>query len=204
MDVEIGRGAEAVITETVFHGRRAAVKTRVPKGYRHPEIESRIGSSRIKKEARVIRETRAAGVRTPVIYDIDLREGSITMELLEGPKAKDFIDSAGDPLDICRRIGAAVARLHAAGICHGDLTTSNMIVCQDGSIGFIDFSLGDVKADTEALGVDMHLLERAFSSAHSSVDKGYETIIGSYREGMPDAKAVLERVEVIRGRARYT
>lgn len=204
MDIEIGRGAEAVITETVFHGRRAAVKTRVPKGYRHPEIDERIRTSRIKKEAKVMRETRAAGVRTPVVYDIDLREGSITMELLEGPKAKDVIDAPGDPLQVCRSIGSAVARLHAAGICHGDLTTSNMIICPDGSIGLIDFSLGDTGADTEAMGVDMHLLERAFSSAHSSVERGYETIAESYREGMPDARAVLERVEVIKGRARYT
>jgi TP53 regulating kinase-like protein/N6-L-threonylcarbamoyladenine synthase/protein kinase Bud32 len=204
MDVEIGRGAEAVITKSVFHGRRAAVKMRSPKGYRHPVIESRITASRIRKEARVIRETRAAGVRTPVIYDIDMQKGSITMELLEGPKAKDVIDSAEDPLEICGKIGIAVAKLHFAGICHGDLTTSNMIVCKDGSIGFIDFSMGDIGADTEALGVDMHLLERAFSSAHSSVVNGYETIVESYSDNMPDAKAVLDRVEVIKGRARYT
>ncbi|MDD4245246.1 MAG: KEOPS complex kinase/ATPase Bud32 [Candidatus Methanomethylophilaceae archaeon] len=204
MDIEIGRGAEAVITESVFHGRRAAVKMRLPKGYRHPEIESRIGASRIRKEARVIRETRAAGVRTPVIYDIDMQKGSITMELLEGPKAKDVIDSAERPLEICEKIGVAVAKLHAAGICHGDLTTSNMIVCKDGSIGFIDFSMGDIGADTEALGVDMHLLERAFSSAHSSVKNGYDTILRSYKNSMPEARAVLERVEVIKGRARYT
>ena len=97
-----------------------------------------------------------------------------------------------------------MAKLHSAGICHGDLTTSNMIVCKDGSIGFIDFSMGDIGADTEALGVDMHLLERAFSSAHSSVVNGYETIVESYSDNMPDAKAVLDRVEVIKGRARYT
>ena len=204
MDIVIGKGAEAVITEAVFHGRRAAGKTRVPKGYRHPEIDDRIRTSRIRKEAKVMREARAAGIRTPVIYDIDLREGSITMELLEGPKAKDIIDSSGDPLKVCSSIGSAVAKLHAAGICHGELTTSNMIICPDGSIGFIDFSLGDTGADVEALGVDMHLLERAFSSAHSSVENGYRTVVESYRADMPDALAILDRVEVIKGRARYT
>jgi len=54
------------------------------------------------------------------------------------------------------------------------------------------------------MGVDIRLLERAFTSAHSKSSVAFDTIIGSYRENMGRSKEVLNRVEVIKNRARYT
>ena len=127
---EMTKGAEATITQGEFLGRRALVKTRPPKTYRHPELDSKIRSTRTRNEARIVHEARRAGVRTPCIYDIDLKDCSITMEYLDGRSVKEILDS--DPSsasDVCREIGRTVAKLHSAGICHGDLTTSNMIMC---------------------------------------------------------------------------
>ena len=204
-DSEIGRGAEATITRTEFLGRDAVIKTRTKKGYRHPELDGHLRTVRTRTEVRVIREARTAGVRSPVVYDADLREGSITMEYIRGQSVKTIIDEHPERADeLCQRIGEMIAKLHRNNIAHGDLTTSNMIIDDNDEMYLIDFSLGDTRVDIEAMGVDLHLMERAFTSAHSDIPRAYDRIIESYRKHMPDADKVLARVEDIKSRARYT
>ncbi len=198
-------GAEATVSRTVFLGRDAVRKSRPPKSYRLPELDRRIRSVRTRSEARLMREARMAGVRTPCVYDIDLADCSIVMERVVGPTAKEAI--ASDPErapEIAARIGEAVARLHSAGICHGDLTTSNMIVLPDGEICLIDFSMGCSKASLEEIGVDVRLLERAFGSAHAGMDEALESMMKAYFEGIPDADAVRKKLADIDNRGRYT
>ena len=198
-------GAEAVITETVFLGRDAVVKSRPPKAYRLPEMDAHIRSSRTRNEARIMHEARGAGVRTPCIYDIDLKECSITMERIRGRMVKDVLDSEPDRAEeVCRMVGAAVARLHSARICHGDLTTSNMILTDSGELCLIDLSMGCTRAETEDIGVDIRLLERAFASAHVELEDAFGALMEQYYSGIPDAKAVRRKVEEIRNRGRYT
>jgi len=204
-DAEIGRGAEAVVVRTEFLGRDAVRKTRARKGYRHPDLDQHLITSRTRTEVRVMREARQAGVRSPVVYDADLKEGSITMECIHGESVKDILDEHPERADgICRAIGKMIAKLHNNNISHGDLTTSNMIMDENGNICLIDFSLGDTRVDLEAMGVDLHLMERAFTSAHSGIDNAFGEIINGYKENMPSADKVLARVEDIKSRARYT
>ncbi len=205
MDEGSAKGAEAVITSVEFLGRDAVVKSRPPKTYRLPELDAHIRSSRTRNEARIMHEARQAGVRTPCIYDIDLRECTITMERIRGRMVKDVLDS--DPSSapgVCRAIGETVARLHSARICHGDLTTSNMILTDSGDICLIDMSMGCTRAETEDIGVDLRLLERAFTSAHTDLGDAFEGLMESYYSLVPDAKAVRRKVEEIRNRGRYT
>ena len=152
-----------------------------------------------------MREARTAGVRSPVVYDTDLREGSITMEYVRGTSVKTILSEHPERAEeICSRIGEMIAKLHNSSISHGDLTTSNMILGDDGELYLIDFSLGDTRIDLEAMGVDLHLMERAFTSAHSDIGGAFDIIIDSYKKHMPDADKVLARVEDIKSRARYT
>lgn len=203
--LEISRGAEAVIYSSEYHGRDAILKVRPPKGYRHPDLDLRLRTSRTRNEVRIMRSARAAGVRSPVVYDVDLDNSCIVMEYLKGRKVKNILDKCPSEADtICAKIGETVAKLHNHRICHGDLTTSNMIIDENGTLCMIDFSLGDTRADIEEMGVDLHLLERAFTSAHSTIEDAYGTIIESYRENMNEARTVLERVENIKSRGRYT
>ena len=205
IDAEIGRGAEATVTRTEFLGRDAVVKTRSVKGYRHPDLDSHLRASRTRTEVRVIREARDAGVRTPVIYDVDPSEGTITMEYVRGTSVKAILDEHPERAkEICARLGEMIAKLHRNNISHGDLTTSNIILGDDGEMYLIDFSLGNTRIDLEDMGVDIHLMERAFTSAHSGIDDAFGYIIESYKEHMPDADKVLARVEDIKSRARYT
>ncbi len=43
---------------------------------------------------------------------------------------------------LCINIGRLIGKLHAHGIVHGDLTTSNMIINPEGKIVLVDFGLG--------------------------------------------------------------
>ncbi|MDY0293321.1 MAG: KEOPS complex kinase/ATPase Bud32 [Candidatus Methanomethylophilaceae archaeon] len=198
-------GAEAEVYETEFIGRRAVCKVRPPKAYRHPDLDSRLRASRTRNEVRVTKDARGSGVRTPVIYDVDLGGCRITMEYVRGRKVRDVLDDApGMAHRVCRMIGRTVAGLHGAGICHGDLTTSNMILTPDDEMCLIDFSLGATRVDIEEMGVDMHLLERAFASSHSEIADAYGSVVDSYMGSMEDAHAVMDRVDDIKSRGRYT
>ncbi len=197
-------GAEATVSVGQFLGHKVLVKTRPPKSYRLPEIDTHIRNIRTRNEARIMRDARDAGVRTPCIYDIDLKDDSIVMEYIEGKALKEVLDEHPERADeLCVKIGQSVAKLHSAGICHGDLTTSNMIL-EDDEICFIDFSMGCVKASLEDIGVDLRLLERAFSSAHVGLESSFEKLMAEYYANVSDAKAVKRKLTDIKNRCRYT
>ncbi|HEY3420070.1 MAG TPA: KEOPS complex kinase/ATPase Bud32 [Methanomassiliicoccales archaeon] len=201
----IRRGAEAVIARDVWMGRKVIIKSRVTKGYRHPDLDASIKVSRTKNEARLIQDARRNGVPTPIIYDIDLKNGKIVMEEIEGERVKDVLDSAdeGTCSEVCKEIGRLVALLHKASLTHGDLTTSNMIL-RDGKIWFIDLSLGTRNAMIEEMGVDLHLLHEAFQSAHSKILPMYDVILDSYHSNFERGNEVLKKIKEIEDRGRYT
>ncbi len=198
-------GAEATVSVSDFLGRKAVKKVRSPKTYRHGELDRRLRTSRTKNEVRVMRSARSRTVRTPVVYDIDMESCTITMEYIEGRRVKEVLDAEDcDPLPVLRKIGETLADMHNRGISHGDFTTSNMILAEDGKLCVIDFSLGTVKAGPEEMGVDIRLLQRAFSSAHSAIEGGFGKIMEAYAEKKTDAEKVLAKAEEIKNRARYT
>ncbi|MDD1747498.1 MAG: Kae1-associated serine/threonine protein kinase [Methanomassiliicoccales archaeon] len=201
----VRRGAEAEIRRGTWKGRKVMVKSRVVKGYRHPGLDANLRTSRTRNEARLMQEARRLGVPTPIIYDIDVQEAEMVMEEIEGERVKDALlhldDEAADR--ICEEIGRLVARLHRAGMTHGDLTTSNMILRQ-GRIWFIDFSLGGRNAEIEEMGVDLHLLKEAFQSAHSERVHKFDVVLDSYSKHFPEAKRVVAKIKDIEERGRYT
>ena len=71
---------------------------------------------------------------------------------------------------LLRRVGVAVGRMHAAGVVHGDLTTSNMMVrggCgAEGEVVLVDFGLATQGVQEEDRAVDLYVLERAFGASH--------------------------------------
>lgn len=201
----IRRGAEAEIRRGTWLDRDVIIKSRVPKGYRHPELDRGLRATRTRNEARLIHEARQLGVPTPVIYDIDPINAEITMEEIKGPRVKDELEEGSEERigQLCQEIGRLVALLHKGGIAHGDLTTSNMIMA-DGRMWFIDFSLGTRNALAEEMGVDLHLLKEAFQSAHSSILPEFEVILRSYRAHFPKGEGTICRMREIEKRGRYT
>jgi TP53 regulating kinase-like protein len=203
--VLIKRGAEAELRRTEFLGRPSVEKARIPKAYRLSELDDRLRRSRIRTEARLMVEARAAGVAVPLLYDLDLAAGTIVMEFIAGPTAKEVLD-AGPPraIQAALEIGRTIGRLHRAGIVHGDLTTSNMIL-RDGAVVMIDFSLGGKDSGREARGVDLHLLREGLNSAHARAATYYREVLKGYREILQDeAEGSIATAKEIESRGRYT
>lgn len=198
-------GAEARLDSDEWMGRRVVNKQRVVKGYRHPSIDKAIQTSRIKNESRLMLEARSCGIPVPIIYSIDLSSGRIVMEEIEGMRVKDALEQMPEEeaRRLCEKIGEVAGRLHQSDIVHGDLTTSNMLLEGD-RIVLIDFSLGSKSSELEDKGVDMHLLEEAFHSAHYRRSGLYGTVKDSYVKTYPAGAEVLKKVKEIEKRGRYT
>ncbi len=206
----LAKGAEANIYPDHYLGEEVLVKKRVVKSYRIKEIDDYLRKKRTKNEAKLMAEAKRCGVVTPLVYDVDLKEYSITMEKVQGLEVKKIFSSE-DPLDlnqirsISRTIGENVALLHDCGLIHGDLTTSNLILGENGkSVVFIDFGLGKVSDLVEDKGVDLLVFKKAINGIHHDISQEcFDHILKGY-EGARDYREVVAKIEEIEGRGRYT
>lgn len=204
----VKKGAEASLFQAEWHNRKAIIKVRIPKRYRPPELDKQIRSYRTAHEPQLMHEAKAAGVATPLIYIVNIPDATIIMQYIEGQQMKGLLNKApkGERHELCRQIGQSVARLHEAGIVHGDLTTSNMIRADDGTLYFVDFGLGEKNAELEAQGVDLHLLKRALQSTHYFCwEDCFQAVLSGYASirGEETAEKVYEKTREIERRGRY-
>lgn len=186
---------------------RVIIKHRISKRYRVPQLDLQLRESRTALEAKLFADAKAAGVPTPAVYEIDRAAARLIMEYIEGKQVKLILDGLepGERRKLCRLIGRQIARLHAAGIVHGDLTTSNMILTSEERVFFVDFGLGEYDSSLEARGVDLHLLGRALQSVHFRIaDEAYRAVLVGYRrEFGKGADEVIKRAKEIELRGRY-
>jgi TP53 regulating kinase-like protein len=202
------KGAEASLYLADWHGRRVVIKTRFPKKYRPAELDAEIRGYRTVHEPQLMHEAKKAGVPTPAIFLVDLKNAAITMEFVEGKQVKQLLGSISkeERQELCVEIGKLIGRLHGHGVIHGDLTTSNMILNAEGKIFLVDFGLGEKNIELEARGVDLHLMKSALQSTHyqfaeecfESVMKGYTAVLGAEETGK-----VLGKIREIERRGRY-
>jgi TP53 regulating kinase-like protein len=119
-------------------------KERFSKSYRHPDLDARLTKSRCRSEARLLekchrhvqqaaaascwRVPRVVQVDPPLLY-LEYLQGATALKqvLLEKTSSSNH-DGTLDGKVLAQRMGHMVASLHALGIVHGDLTTSNMMV----------------------------------------------------------------------------
>lgn len=199
------KGAEANLYHDQYLGRDVLVKKRIRKNYRIKDIDKNLRRSRTKTESKLLNEAKRCGVPTPLIYDINIKESSITLEKMGGKLVKDvFKDSGQEEISvICRRIGENVAKLHNCGIIHGDLTTSNLLLDKD-KIIFIDFGLGKISQLTEDKGVDLLVFKKAISGIHHDISgECFSAILEGYQQA-DDYQLVVDKVREIESRGRYT
>lgn len=204
----IKKGAEANLYLAKWHGRKVIMKKRLPKKYRLPRLDEHIRTYRTVHEPRLMHEAKKAGVPTPIIFLVDVKNATIIMEFIEGKQVKQLLGevSRSERRRLCLRTGELIGKLHKNGIVHGDLTTSNMILDSEGKIFLVDFGLGEKTSELEARGVDLHLMRRALESIHfrfaeecfSAVVKGYSKVLGD-----DAAEKVLDKIREIERRGRY-
>ena len=182
------RGAEADLSLAKIGPWEVVIKRRVKKEYRNSSLDKQIRHDRTVSEASIIHEAKAAGARVPSIVGIDVEDNSIVMTRLDGVVARECLDemAANDARKLLRSIGEQIGRLHTAGVVHGDLTTSNVIVSPSGTPFIVDFGMSRRSIDPEDRGVDLHLLQRSIAASHSkdsssmmnAMIRGYEEAAG--------------------------
>ncbi len=206
----LSRGAEATLRAVEWMGLPALLKEREVKTYRAKALDDRLRRERTRTEARLLVDARKLGVRTPIVYDIDLPKHRLVLERLAGPTLKEMLEDPALPFDTlsaaARRFGEGLGRLHAGGISHGDLTSSNVMFPEgpNGPPAFLDLSMGSRSPGVEELGIDLHLVEEDLKALHAKSDSLVRTFLEGYSAGNPaGAKDVRARAKAIRGRVRY-
>ncbi len=162
------RGAEADLFRSKVDPWETVVKRRIRKGYRHESLDDSIRRERTISEATLLHEAKAAGVRVPSVVGINIENNTIVMTHVDGVMARDCLDSMSrnDSMKLFKSLGAQIGLLHTAGIVHGDLTTSNVIVAASGAPVIVDLGMARRSTDPEDRGVDLHLLQRSIATSH--------------------------------------
>jgi TP53 regulating kinase-like protein len=202
------KGAEANLYLGDWHGRRAVFKKRLPKKYRQRKLDAQIRVYRTVHEPQLMHDAKKAGVVTPTIFLVNVKNTFIVMEYIKGRQVKQLLYTLSETerREVCFRIGQEIAKLHRSGLIHGDLTTSNMIMNSDGRISFVDFGLGEKNDELEAKGVDLHLMKRALQSTHFQfAEDCFKHVLAGYGSTLNDdtLKSVLDKVKEIERRGRY-
>jgi Kae1-associated kinase Bud32 len=193
---QLAHGAEAIITEQ----DNIILKDRVPKSYRHPELDKNIRKLRTRHEAKILTKLEEINFPAPRVIKADEKAGTLKITKIEGTLVKTIFDKEYKTL--APKIGTLIATLHNANIIHGDLTTSNMI--QNNRPFLIDFGLSFISIKAEDKAVDLHLLERACESKHyKHYPDNINLILKAYTTNADNAKETLSRYEQVKERGRY-
>ncbi len=199
MNKLIAQAAEAKI----FLIDNKIVKSRILKGYRFPFLDEKLRRQRTRKEAKLLQKA-ASIIPVPKILAINETRSTIELEYIRGENLSESLDTLPirRSLAICKIIGAQIAKLHDAGIIHGDLTTSNMIFA-DRKLYIFDFGLGFESCKVEDRAVDIHLIKEAFEARHFARASAYfEAMIAGYKKS-GKAKETLQRLANVEKRGRY-
>lgn len=235
----ISQGAEAVVFTTEVHpylpkadnqpSTKYIIKYRPPKQYRHPTIDKTLTKHRTLSESRILSKLSSLpGLNVPKLIACDVYNGCIWLEFLGEnlPNGAGFSNlknflwmNSSDPYNktvesTLFKVGEQIGLLHWNDYCHGDLTTSNVVLVRDGESWaphLIDFGLGSSSTFVEDKGVDLYVLERAIVSTHSSfaekynkwIIEGFSSVYQSKgKKGNQKLKDVINRFQDVRLRGR--
>ncbi|XP_077430437.1 EKC/KEOPS complex subunit TP53RK-like [Vanacampus margaritifer] len=205
------QGAEARVYRTVFLGRPTIAKERFPKRYRNLVLDEKLTHRRTVQEVCSILRCWRTGVSTPVVYFVDYKFHCIFLEeIVVSSTVRDHIASAHLTGSSCpvvelehlvKKMGHILAKMHNEDVIHGDLATSNMLLCPPGDsesdLVLIDFGLSYISALPEDNGVDLYVLEKAFLSTHPNTEALFETLLKSYTTSSKKSEAVIKKLDEV-------
>lgn len=204
MTKTIGFGAEAILTLD----KNKVTKNRIEKSYRLPALDEQIRKSRTKKEAKILIKAKEVGVKVPNVFNVNKKgeprdKFNLEIEYLEGDKLSQTLNDYKEEkqIEVMKLLGEQVALLHKHNIIHGDLTTSNTILTDEG-VFIIDFGLGFISARLEDKAVDLHLIKQALEAKHW---QNHQELFTSFLHGYKweKTKSVLEQLKKVEARGRY-
>ena len=201
-------GAEASVSLGLWLGIPAVLKSRRRRGYRHVELDGRLTKSRISVEAKVLSRLQITGFSAPRLLQINQEEGWMILSKLEGnPIYQSLIDRTRG-VDHMFEIGLKIRELHELGFSHGDLTTHNIMIDENGKISLLDFGLSRISAELEHMGQDLQVLNECLSASHSDLENAMDEVLRGYSsfssdESLYSPDSVISRFNQIRNRVRY-
>ena len=204
----IHQGAEATVFSGYWMGEKAIFKKRNHRSYRHPDLDRRLTRQRISVEVRVLRKLHSTTVSSPSLFDVDIDEGWIILSEVEGVTLYESLLNGESNIEHIKKFGGLIRQLHELGISHGDLTTHNVMINDDGELTLIDFGLSKISPEIEHLGLDLQVLHECLNASHYEENGAIESMIDGYLSNSSDDTAtsgpdVIERFNSIRGRVRY-
>ena len=194
------RGAEAVVDVVdptdagVSLPARCVRKRRVPKSYRHPQLDATLRAERTAAEARLTSQARRVGVPTPLVWDVDPHEATIWFEHVGRADL-----AAALAIEPVRGVGRHLATIHEAGFVHGDPTTRNVRVGD--RTWLIDFGLGFYTGHVEDHAMDLHVFRQSLEATADEPEPLCEAVLAGYTE--VGRRAVVDRLAAIEDRGRY-
>jgi len=204
----IHQGAEATVFSGYWMGEKAIFKKRNHRSYRHPDLDRRLTRQRISVEVRVLRKLHSTTVSSPSLFDVDIDEGWIILSEVEGVTLYESLLNGESNIEQIEKFGGLIRQLHELGISHGDLTTHNVMINDEGELTLIDFGLSKISPEIEHLGLDLQVLHECLNASHYEENGEIESMIDGYLSNSSDDTApsgpdVIERFNSIRGRVRY-
>ena len=204
----IHQGAEATVFSGYCMGEKAIFKKRNHRSYRHPDLDRRLTRQRISVEVRVLRKLHSTTVSSPSLFDVDIDEGWIILSEVEGVTLYESLLNGESNIEQIEKFGGLIRQLHELGISHGDLTTHNVMINDEGELTLIDFGLSKISPEIEHLGLDLQVLHECLNASHYEENGAIESMIDGYLSNSSDDTApsgpdVIERFNSIRGRVRY-
>ena len=199
----VKKGAEADIYVTIWNGLDSILKIRKKKDYRVHSLDMRIRTLRTIREAKMISEAKSFGITTPLVYFVDEKKCKIYLQLIKGKLVRDL--PLNKIIKMCTEIGKIVGTLHKNGIMHGDLTTSNFILSDQGLV-ILDFGLSQKTDKIDDYAIDLRLFKEVLNSAHAQiVEDAWVSFVLGYRKILGNilTEKVLSHVSVIEKRGRY-
>jgi len=184
------QGAESAVTIS----GEVVEKHRHQRAYRHPKLDERLRRERTRGEARLLSDARRQGVRTPVIRDIDTAEMKLILQRVGEDDLRDALTA-----EHVRTVAEQLARLHEAGLVHGDPTTRNVRVGD--RVSLIDFGLGYYSGDPEDHAMDLRVLLGSLAGTDDDAERLRNAVLDAYRGAGDDS--VLDRLSEIEARGRY-
>lgn len=204
------QGAESKIYSSIYLNQKAIVKERFSKKYRNKLLDQTIRKERTKAEAKAILKCKQGGIATPMIFFLDLNDCKITMENINGQTINDYLSNLKNEkhiddklMKLLMDIGAIIGKMHSIGVFHGDLTTSNILKKEDGTLVLIDFGLSHFNPSIEDKAVDLYVLERAFVSTHSYFSHLFASCLDGYKNAYEsNYQNVINQFQNVRARGR--
>ena len=199
------QGSEATLSSALlFNTTKIALKRRISKSWRHVLLDTKLLAGRFANEVKIMARALEKGVRVPAVLFVWKEDRVIGMEWIEGKTMKEVLNEQVEnewKMEMFKKIGMNIGKLHADGIIHGDLTTSN-IMAKESEIIIIDFGLSFMSKNVEDMAVDLYVLEKALLSTHPDAQFLFDVAIESYSEVCNKSKVILKQFKKVQARGR--